>query len=254
MNTLKIAWLFPDTFYLHGERGNILALERFAGLAGLETETDKIDFDTEGFSPLDYDVIFCPPGEIVSFPSVLEWMKPYRTEFETFIGEGRPLLVTGTSIALWCSRVKRFDGSEFEGLGILKAYAVEKEAVYGDDLYYRCTYHDQTFEIIGNQIQMADFINEVEQPWGHLLYGYGNTGKDREEGFLKNNAIFTNTLAPLLAVHPALAAEMIKAAAEVKGAEISEIKWDNTLAEQSFATKKEFIETKVTRLTNCKEN
>ena len=54
MNTLKIAWLFPDTFYLHGERGNILALERFAGLAGLETETDKIDFDTEGFSPLDH--------------------------------------------------------------------------------------------------------------------------------------------------------------------------------------------------------
>lgn len=164
------------------------------------------------------------------------------------------MLVTGTSIALWCDRIKRFDGTAFEGMGILKAEAVEKEAVYGDDLYYRCMYHDQTFEIIGSQIQMADFINEGEQPWGYLLYGYGNTGKDREEGFLKKNAVFTNTLAPLLAVHPALAAEMIKVAGAAKDMEISNIEWDNTMAEKSFATKKEFIETKVTRLTNCKEN
>ena len=26
MSEFKIAWLFPDTMYLHGERGNILAL------------------------------------------------------------------------------------------------------------------------------------------------------------------------------------------------------------------------------------
>lgn len=254
MDSLKIAWLFPDTFYLHGERGNILALERFARLAGLEPKTDKIDFDTKDFSPLNYDVIFCPPGEIVSFPAVLEWLKPYREEFETYIGEGRPMLVTGTSAALWCRKIKRFDGTEFEGMGILKAVAVEKETVYGDDLYYRCVYHGKEFEIIGNQIQMVDFINEGEQPWGYLLYGYGNTGKDREEGFVKNNAVFTNTLAPLLAVHPALAAEMTETAAAVKGIEIRRIDWDNTIAAQSFATKKEFIETKVTRLTNCKEN
>lgn len=260
MNTLKTAWLFPDTLYLHGERGNILALERYAKLAGFEVRTDKVDFDTEGFSPMDYDIIFCPPGEITSFPEILKWLKPHADEFAAFIEAGRPMLVTGTSVALWCRSVKRTDGSSFEGMGLLAADAVEKETVYGDDLYYSCVYNGAAFEVIGCQIQMADFINDGETPWGKLFYGYGNTGKDREEGFVRKNAVFTNTLAPLLAVHPDLAAEFIKASAAAKGADAEKLAQigeaaarDHTLAEKSFATKKEFIETKTTRLTNCKE-
>ena len=49
MNTMKIAWLFPDTLYLHGERGNILALARFAELAGFQAQIEKVDFETENF-------------------------------------------------------------------------------------------------------------------------------------------------------------------------------------------------------------
>ena len=45
MNTLKVAWLFPDTLYLHGERGNILALNRFIKAAGMIPVIEKIDFD-----------------------------------------------------------------------------------------------------------------------------------------------------------------------------------------------------------------
>ena len=85
MKDLKIAWLFPDTLYLHGERGNILALQRIAKLKGLETSIDRIDFDTENFNPMDYDIIFCPPGEIVSFPVVLEYLRPQADAFKAYI-------------------------------------------------------------------------------------------------------------------------------------------------------------------------
>ncbi len=251
MDTLRIGWLFPDTLYLHGERGNILALERFIKLHGLSAKTDKIDFDTENFSPMDYDIIFCPPGEMVSFPVILEWLAPYKEAFARFVEAGRPLIVTGTSIALWCQRVKRADGSEFSGMSLLKAEAVEGTSVYGDDLYYTCLYHGKQFDIIGSQIQMADFINRGEAPFGRLHYGYGNTGKDREEGFVKGNSIFTNTLAPMLAVHPKLAIEVIEAALECKGLTVEPVAYDTELEEKSFATKKEFIEHKETRLTNC---
>ena len=252
MNKLNIAWLFPDTLYLHGERGNILALERFARMAGLEPVTEKVDFDTEGFDPMNYDIIFCPPGELVSYPVVLEWLKPYQAQFEAFVEAGRPLIVTGTSIALWCEKVSRCDGSSFMGMGLLKADAQENEKVYGDDNWFSCTYNGVEVEVIGNQIQMADFINKGEQPFGRLHYGYGNTGKDREEGFQKKNSIFTNTLAPILVANPKLTMEVIKAAAVAKGIEIADFDFDDELEQKSFATKKEFIETKVTRLTNTK--
>lgn len=254
MNTMKIAWLFPDTLYLHGERGNILALARFARLAGYGPEIEKIDFETENFEVMNYDIIFCPPGEIVSYPVILEWLKPYKEQFEAFVEAGRPLIVTGTSIALWCSKVVRSDDSEFEGMGLLSVEAREKDAVFGDDIYFTCQYHDVEMEVIGNQIQMADFINQGEKPFGKLIYGYGNTGKDREEGFQKKNAIFTNTLAPMLVVSPLLTMEIVKTAAANKGETVETIEFDMELEEKSFATKKEFIFGKESRLTNCKEN
>ena len=253
MNTMKIAWLFPDTLYLHGERGNILALARFAELAGFQAQIEKVDFETENFDAMDYDVIFCPPGEIASYPTILDWLKPYKELFQNFVEAGRPMVVTGTSIALWGSKVVRTDGSEFEGMGLVEVEARENEAVYGDDIYFSCSYHGAEMEIIGNQIQMADFINQGEEPFGKLIYGYGNTGKNREEGFQKKNAIFTNTLAPMLVVSPKLTMEIIKAAAESKGLPIENIQFDMELEEKSFATKKEFIFGKESRLTNCKE-
>ncbi len=253
MKTMNIAWLFPDTLYLHGERGNILALMRFSELAGFKAELKKVGFETEDFDPMNYDIIFCPPGEMVSYPVILEWLRPYKHQFEAFVEAGRPLIVTGNSIALWCSKVLRKNGSEFEGMGLLSVEAKENEAVYGDDIYFSCHYHGVDMEIIGNQIQMADFTNQGEEPFGRVLYGYGNTGKNREEGFQRKNSIFTNTLAPMLVVTPELTIEIIKAAAESKGELVENIEFDMELEEKSFATKREFIFGKESRLTNCKE-
>ena len=80
--TIRAAWLFPDILYIHGERGNLLALERVAKFAGAEAVIDRIDFDTEGFDPMNYDFIFCPPGEIASFNAVVEWLKPYKAHLK----------------------------------------------------------------------------------------------------------------------------------------------------------------------------
>ena len=52
--TLKIGWMFPDSLYLHGDRGNVLALKRMGEAAGFEVEIEKIDFDTEDFTPMDH--------------------------------------------------------------------------------------------------------------------------------------------------------------------------------------------------------
>lgn len=251
MEKLNIAWLFPDTLYLHGERGNILALERFAKLGGYEPVTTKIDFLTEDFHPMDYDIIFCPPGEIVSFKAIIDKLSPLKREFEEFINQGRVLIATGTSMAIWGKEVKRFDGTSFDGMGFFDAVAVENEAVYGDDNYFQCTYNGKSMEIIGNQIQMADFVSEKSKPFGNLLYGYGNTGKDRSEGFAVNNSIFTNSLGPMLVTNPWLTIEIIKVCAANKGNADLEIEFDTELEDKSFETKKDFILTKVTKLTNC---
>lgn len=155
-------------------------------------------------------------------------------------------------MALWCKEVQRADGSSFEGLGILDAVAKENDAVYGDDVYFSCKYGSKEVEVLGNQIQMADFICDGQPAFGQLIYGYGNTGKDRQEGFLLENAIFTNTLGPMLVTNPWLTEEIITVAAEKAGLALNDEELDVSLEQESFAAKKRYIEGKESRLTNCR--
>ena len=103
MNEFNVAWMFPDTLFLHGERGNLLALARYAQMAGLKPIVDKVDFSTEGWDPWAYDVLVFGPGEISSFPQVMGWLYPHKEKLSDFVNEGRPLIATGTSVAMFCT-------------------------------------------------------------------------------------------------------------------------------------------------------
>lgn len=251
MNEFKVAWMFPDTLFLHGERGNLLALARYAQMAGLKPSIDKIDFSTEKFDPWMYDVLFFGPGEISSFPEILKWLKPYVDDLTEFVREGGPIIVTGTTVGLFGDKVIRADGSEFDCLGIIYTTFKENENVYGDDIYFKCRYNDAEMEIIGNQIQMGDITLVDELPFGELIYGYGNSGTNLQEGVIKNNSIFTNTLGPMLVTNPWLTEEIIRVCMRSRGYGEAEFDYDMELERKSFESKKRLIMTKETHLTNC---
>lgn len=254
MSKFRIAWMFPDTLFLHGERGNVLALKRFAEIAGLDSEVVKIDFDSKGFDPMDYQVMFFAPGEISSFPAVIEWLDAYRDKIREYIESGRVMIVTGTSVGIFGKEIKRDNGETIQGLDLIDIGFNENKAVYGDDLYYSATYNCKDFEIIGNQIQMGDIDLGTAEAFGHVIYGYGNCGKDLNEGIKLNNSVFTNTLGPMLVCNPRITAEIIKVAAASSGLKADESALDNyddSLERKSFETKKKFTENKESNLTNC---
>lgn len=250
MSNFEIGWLFPDTMFLHGDRGNVLALAKYAELLGFSNSVTKIDFETKDFDPYDYDVLFMAPGEISSIPDIAEWMEPYRDKLASFVEEGHPLVVTGTSIGLFCENVVRADGEVIKGLGIIKSDMREREMVYGDDVLFKCEYNGVKMEIVGSQISMADIVIGCEIPFGELEYGYGNTGKDKNEGIIKENSIFTNALGPVLVTDPWLTVEIIRAAAGKNGKEPGELNYDFELERKSFDLKKKYNLEKETKLTN----
>ncbi|WKY46701.1 cobalamin biosynthesis protein CobQ [Eubacteriaceae bacterium ES3] len=244
---IKIGWLFPNTFNLHGDRGNMLALEFECRRRGYEPQIDKITLDTKDFHPLEYDVLFCPPGEMIYFETIIEYLKPVREEFLSFM-EKRPLLVTGTSISLFGRLIKRDDGTNIEGLHLIDIEVEEKDHVYGDDLYFSCRYHGKEMKIIGNQIQMMNVVLRDESPFGLLHYGYGNTGETRFEGVAHGQAIFTNTLGPILVGNPWLTCEIVNLIEENKNLLAFDIERDNQLEMASMRTKTDLIEKKESHL------
>ncbi len=247
---IKLAWLFPSTLYLHGERGNILAFEKIAQNNDINLTVDTIELNNS-FNPLDYDIIYMPAGELVQAQSVITKLEPVKKELKQFIKEGRPLIVTGNSITYFGKNIKRLDKT-FQGLGILDFESIENKEVYGDDINFCTNYNQKDLEILGNQIQMCDIKLNSEEPFGTLLYGYGNTGKDKNEGIRKNNSFFTNTLGPLFVLNPWLTQEVINIALENNKLSAIQKQSEYKLEKQSFNSKKDYIKNKKTNLTNTK--
>lgn len=251
-NSLRVAWLFPDILHLYGERGNMLALGHMADDLGIDLKIDRVGLDTKTFVPDDYDIIFCQPGEIAVFPLVIEYLKPYKADLERFIDDGKVMFVTSTAQGIFGEKVVREDGSEIEGLGIINCEFKEMSMIYADDLYFTTKYGDgNEMEIFGSQIRMTDEISSEEQPFGEILYGYGNCGVDIYEGVLKKNSFFTNTTGPILALNPWLTAKILDICMKRKGESIDESKLDFSLAQKSLDAKKKYTINKDTRLTNC---
>ena len=253
---IDIAWMYPDTLYLHGERGNIMALVRYAMELGLKAHVRRIDLGTTDFDPLDYDILFFGPGEISSFRAIIDDIAGYRHSLAEFIASGRILIATGTTVTMFGEKIVRFspensgDSADIiEGLCIIPAEAFEREYVYGNDLDVRAEYNGYSMELIGSQIQMADYgfiESDNYRRFGSVIYGRGNNGSDGMEGAALVNSIFTDLLGPVLVNNPWLTVQIIRKAAETKGIEISRKDPEFSMELGSLKLKKQFIEAKKT--------
>lgn len=249
---INIAWMYPDTLYLHGERGNIMALVRYTMELGLTPHVRRIDLGTKDFDPMEYDILFYGPGEISSFKAVIDDISGYKHTLAEYIASGKVLIAVGTTVALFGEKTVRHadegqNNEIIDGLCILPVEAYEREYVYGNDLDIRAGYNGYSMELLGNQIQMVDYgysENEQYRRFGSIIYGRGNNGSDGMEGASLFNSIFTNMLGPMLVNNPWLTTRIIRTAAEVKGIKIEKQDPEFSLERKSMKLKKQFIEAK----------
>jgi len=264
---IRIAWMYPDTLYLHGERGNSRALVRYARHYGFEVELERVELGRKGFDPMKYDILFFGPGEISSFETIMNDIGNYSRTLAEFISAGKTMIVTGTTVAMFGERITRSLAEEagaaeadegailiagereiMAGLCMLPLNADERDVVFGDDEWIVAEYNGKQMELIGNQIMMVDIdFGECTgyRRFGSLKYGRGNNGTDGAEGIVYSNSIFTNMLGPVLITNPWLTAEILRKVAEVKGYTITAEDPSFLPERESFRLKKEFIEEKM---------
>jgi hypothetical protein len=252
---IRIAWMYPDTLYLHGERGTVMALARFAEILGTGCKIDRIDMGNKNFDPMDYEIVFYGPGELPSFSDVIAEISGYKDRLTEFIEAGRVLLVTGSSVAMFGDSISMLDNDNpgmfytVKGLGIIPVKAAERDYVFGDDEYIAAVYGGREMELIGNQIQMADIRSYPVssggyKAFGKVIYGRGDNGKDGREGISLNNSIFTNMTGPMLTGNPWLTTEIIRKAAIAAGEEADAAEPDYDMELKSLELKKQFVSAK----------
>ena len=239
-NELNITWLYPDVLNLHGDRGNVMALEKIGNKLGLKVKVDRIDdYDQE----IDFDktdIILINPGEIKVMPRIIDALKKQKDRLKEYIENNKIIFIVGTSGAIMAKNIKFQNNEKKDGLGYFDMSADERDTVYGNDILFRI---DDEMEIAGCQIHLMDFNLNSDCRFGEIIYGMGNNGKG-DEGARYKNVMFTNALGPVLIKNPWLTEYLIKIAMQNKNINIGDKKIEYDLEEKSLRAIKKFIESK----------
>lgn len=217
--TLKILWMYPSTLSLHGGRGDLMALLRFATGAGLPVEIRRIERLSDPVPLEEADMLYFCCGDLSCVPDLIGALKPMEERLKAFAAQGKMIVANGNSGAAFGKSLKMLDGTEQKGIGILDLRWYQRKSVHGDDIWLNAM---DGLRVIGTEIKTADVVLEPGQaPFGKVIYGKGNCG-DGFEGAVTGNVIYTGCLGPVLVRNPQLTLTLLKRAAEAAGMSIDE--------------------------------
>ncbi len=243
---LNIVWAYPDILNLHGDRGNLFAIERISKLLGIETKVIKVENYKEKIDFENADIILFNVGEVKVMPTIIYALQGQERELREYIEQGKVIILIGTTGCIMAKETIRTNGTKFEGLGILDMICTERADVYGNDLQFSLK-EDENMEIMANQIQLIDTTLNSDIALGKVIYGMGNNDKEtKTEGAKYKNVIFTNALGPVLVKNPWYTEKIIKLAMENKGEKIDKVieKEQFEIELKSMECIKKFIENK----------
>lgn len=243
MEKLNISWMYPDILNLHGDRGNLMALKKVAEEMSLEPVITRVENFKQKIDFKNTDILFFNVGEIKSVKGIVEALGTQADELKNYVESGKMVILVGATGAAFANKLTRQSGEVINGLGYLDMDCNEVEFIYGDDIHFNLE-HYTADEVIGSQISMVDTTLVSAKPLGKLVYGKGNNGKDKLEGAVYKNVIFTNCLGPMLVKNPWFAQALIKVAMASKNVKVENKEHDFDLERKSAVCIKRFIKEK----------
>ena len=208
---LNITWCYPDLLNLHGDRGNLMALDKVSKLMGLKVNIQKIENLNDSIDFEHTDILFFNTGELRMVKPIVESLQSNKEALTNYIESGKTIIVIGTSGAIFAKEVQRLTET-FSGLGYLDMTCKERDTIYGDDLIYTLA-DDSSLQLNGSQIQVIDTTLHQDIALGTIYYGRGNNGDSKhEEGAKYKSLYFTNCLGPVFIKNPWFTGKIIREA------------------------------------------
>lgn len=210
--TITIGHLYPDLLNLYGDRGNIACLMRRCLWRGIEART--IEFNTGDaidFSKL--DIVLLGGGSDREQAIVCKNLLKIRDDFKNYVEDYGVVIAVCGGYQLLGKYYKTDDGI-IEGLHLVDIYTEQGQGRLIDNIVLQsdlCEMPVAGSENHGGRTYIGD-----HQPFGKVLYGYGNDGKSGYEGVIYKNVIGTYLHGPLLPKNPEVCDWLIGRALERK--------------------------------------
>ncbi len=224
---LRIAHLYPDMLNLYGDSGNVLCLQKRLEWRGIDNNTNRINAgDVANLS--DYDIIFIGGGQDFEQSLILDDLsKGMDVSLKKAVENGVVILAVCGGFQLLGKYYKTHTGEILEFTNILDFYTVGKEKRLIGNYAFKTS---EKMEIIGFENHSGrTYLGKGLKPFGKIIKGSGNNGRDRTEGVRYKNTFGTYCHGPILPKNPQFADMLIEKALKRKYKDVKLEKLDNSI-------------------------
>ena len=220
--SLNIGWLYPDLMSTYGDRGNIIVLQNRAQSREIKANVIPL---TVGFDEKELEkvnLLFMGGAQDRQQKIVADDLKKKTKNIQKLIDNNLPGLYICGAYQFLGKYYKETDGTKIPGLGILDIYT--ENPGNGNRLIGNIAIETQIPNLKSQITTLVGFENhggltylgQKVKPFGKVLVGYGNNGKDKTEGAIYKNSFGTYLHGPILPKNPELADLLLKLALERK--------------------------------------
>lgn len=211
---LNICHLYPDLLNVYGDVGNILILKYRAEQRGIKVNIINTSLNDE-FDLENTDILFFGGGQDFEQSIVANDLKTIKREnLQKYIEDGKVVIAICGGYQLLGNYYMAPNGEKIEGLGILDIYTEGGDTRFiGNTIIYNEEF-DETY--VGFENHSGRTYTNGLKPLGNCLHGYGNNGKDKNEGCIYKNTFCTYFHGSLLSKNPELADRFLSIALNKK--------------------------------------
>jgi CobQ-like glutamine amidotransferase family enzyme len=196
---------------IYGDRGNVIALEYRCNARGIGCEVTDVTIGTP-FDPDAYDLLMVGGGQDREQRRIADDLVSKGRALHEAVDAGMPMLAVCGGFQLFGHRYVDHHGGVIPGIGIFdmetRHPGPRADRCIGD-VVIRTELGDVAgFENHGGRTYLGDGA----EPFGTVIFGFGNNATDGSEGARHKNAIGTYLHGSVLPRNPALADELIRLA------------------------------------------
>lgn len=237
---LTIGWLYPELMSTYGDRGNIIVLQKRCEWRGIDVEIKRLDVGFDHKLLAVCDMLFMGGAQDQQQKIVAEDLMGKRSELKQMIENGIPGLYICGAYQFLGKYYKEANGNIIKGLNILDLYTENPGGNYprliGNIVIESRIMNHESWKIVGFENHGGrTYLGKLSKPFGKVVKGFGNNGKDLTEGAVYKNSIGSYLHGPILPKNPELADSLIRLALEKKypDSPISLLPLDNSLEIQA---------------------
>jgi len=221
MALYTLAHMYPDLMNLYGDRGNLFCLRKRLEWYGHSCSIKSYGLG-DNWDCSQVDMIFMGGGSDREQELVYRDLLRKSDRLMAEIESGLPVLAICGAYQLLGSSYHSSDGKLMDGLRFFDFYTRGEEGRLIGNIVLNSKIDGKSISVVGfeNHGGRTYFQDSSLEPFGTVVKGYGNNGKDRTEGIRYHNLIGSYLHGPLLPKNPAIADFYIRAMSERKGIEI----------------------------------